>query len=130
MLRRAALISLLVFQALWLNVILPGHTRGAVTLAGFEEQSSCHETRGGGCCSHSGGSPQNFPPDDDQNSNNGNRAAHCAICFFAARLTVPVTIDLTPAPLELAFVQPPPVVSGLVSRGVVPTYLGRAPPAA
>src|SRR4051794_35307660 len=99
MFRRAALISLLVFQAVWLTVILPGHTRGAVTLPGYKPADS--ESCAGCCPQHSGTSDPATPADPG-------RAAHCAICFFAARLSVPVAIDLTPQPLELAFVRPAP----------------------
>ena len=49
-------ILLLAFQAVWLGAIVPGHTRGVVTLPGSEPA-------GGGCCAsaderscHAGGS--------------------------------------------------------------------------
>jgi hypothetical protein len=129
MLRRAALIFLLAFQSFWLAVVLPGHTRGVITVPGFKPvaTAACHEERDAGapsCCSHTGGQRARKAPVDPS------RAAHCAICFFAARLSLPVAIDLRPKPLELAFVQPPPAALEAASVERLPTYLGRAPPRA
>ena len=125
--RRVGILALLVFQAFWLNVVLPGHTRGVITLPGFEPAAdSCHADGGPaarGCCpgpSKSAGSQAPKPGDG--------RAAHCAVCFFAARLTLPATIDLTPAPLELLELAEAPRIPRVVSIERLPTYLGRGPP--
>jgi len=121
MLRRAALVSLLVFQSLWLSVIVPGHTRGAVTLPGYKSPT---------CEQDAGGCPCSTPKKDPAAPADPARAAHCAVCFFAARLTVPVAIDLTPQPLEPAFIRAVPAAEQVVSLELSPTYLGRAPPLA
>src|SRR5215218_9673907 len=101
MLRRAGVLALLIFQALWLNVVVPGHTRGAVTLPGWDEaakQPAAHA-----CCA------ADSPAKHGRSSgpkHDSDRAAHCAVCFFAVRLSLPTTIDLTPAPLEFLCVRP------------------------
>ena len=123
---RPGILALLLFQALWLNVIVPGHTRGVITLPGFEpaprqaQASASH-----GCCS----SPSPSDPSDDPQPGDG-RAANCAICFFAARLTLPPAIDLTPAPLTLLEIRNFPRAQALISLDPIPTYLGRGPPLA
>ena len=120
---RPGILALLVFQALWLNVIVPGHTRGVVTLPGFEPAYA--ETSSHGCCAGSSEPDQS----DDPQPGDG-RAANCAICFFAARLTLPATIDLTPTPLELLETRELPRARTLVSLQPIPAYLGRGPPIA
>ena len=112
--RRGGIIALIVFQSLWLNVILPGHTRGAITLPGYKAES-------GTCCKHE--SPKKQIPTND-------RASHCAVCFFAARLSMPVAIDLTPQELALCGKHDLPICETLASLDRQLTYLGRAPPAA
>ena len=82
MIRRAALVSLLVFETFWLTVVVPGHTRGAVTLPGYKASAACDEPAG--CC------PRPPKKSDPAAPADPSRAAHCAVCFFAARLTVPV----------------------------------------
>lgn len=109
--RRGAVIALVVFQSLWLNVIIPGHTRGAITLPGFK---STPDT----CCKQD--SKKQAPSDD--------RASHCAVCFFAARLSMPVVIDLTPQELALSGEQEAPAPEIVASLDVQLTYRGRAPP--
>ena len=115
--RRAGVIALPTFQALWLNVILPGHRRGAVTLPGYEPSAAQHR-----CCSQHPGSGTSDAP--------GDRAAHCAVCFFAARLSLPVFVDLTPAPLGLCGDCDVPACEAITSLDLQLTYLGRAPPVA
>ncbi|HSV12932.1 MAG TPA: hypothetical protein VLI90_01635 [Tepidisphaeraceae bacterium] len=117
-------LALLIFQAIWLNVILPGHTRGVVTTPGTECsacESSSAPQRTTTCCGSSSDSKRQQTPN--------RRAQHCAICAFAARLTLPPVIDLTPAPLgflERLALAPPARVESVRS---LPTYDGRAPPA-
>ena len=117
--RRATTIALVIFQSLWLNVVLPGHTRGAITLPGYEASSGSSQ----GCCK---------PQDHDSRDSNKptDRAAHCAICFFAARLTLPDVIDLNPAPLGLAGDAPDESRDSIASIDLRLTYLGRGPPVA
>lgn len=122
---RPGILALILFQALWLNVIVPGHTRGIVTLPGFEPASCEAEPSSHDCCA---GSRRSEPSDDPQPGDG--RAANCAICFFAARLTLPTTIDLTPAPLELLEIRDLPAGQTVVSLDAIPAYLGRGPPIA
>src|SRR4051812_27410049 len=87
---RIGRVALLIFQALWLNVILPGHTRGIITLPG----AACADS-GSGCCAKAKSSEQETPAKPNR------RAAACAVCFFAARLSTPDVVDLSPPPLGL-----------------------------
>lgn len=120
--RRPGIFALLLFQALWLNVILPGHTRGVITVPGFESApASSAAAAAHGCCS-----TRSAPADDPQPGDG--RAGSCAICYFAARLTLPPVIDLVPAPLALLEIREIPHINSLLSPGLDPTYLGRAPP--
>jgi len=121
---RALRLVLVVFEALWLNVIVPGHQRGAVALPG-EPCPACQPqvATSEPCCDDPPFEKQPARPQKDP-------AAHCAICYFAARLSTPVVIDLTLPPLRLLEVRPP--VAGDV-RTYCPTtlpYDGRGPPAA
>ena len=129
MIRRVGIFAFVLFQALWLNVILPGHTRGLITVPG-SDPASCHSTKRAAASSHSC-CPSSSRPDPSGDPKPGDgRAARCAVCFFAARLTLPTTIDLTPAPLELLEVRDVPAGESLVALDCFPTYLGRGPPAA
>src|SRR5262245_34256916 len=115
--RRAAIIALVIFQSLWLNVILPGHTRGAIALPGYEATSTASH----GCCT-----PQDHDSRDRQKPTD--RAARCAVCFFAVRLTLPDAIDLNPAALGLAGDAPDESHDAIASIDLRLTYLGRGPP--
>src|SRR5437016_2250439 len=91
---RAARIALALFQALWLNVIVPGHRRGMVALPG--ECATCQIVSRAPeiCCKGTGSHQSHRKP-----TGGGDPAARCAICFFAARLTSPPAV--TTAPLLL-----------------------------
>jgi hypothetical protein len=112
---------LLFFQAFWLNAVVPGHERGVIVMPG----GSCNtaqvaDTRPSkNCCGH-----RSDPKNDSS------RKERCAICFFAARLTVPEVPDLVPAPTRLSGEIACVVVQSSPDSQVVPTYLGRGPPAA
>lgn len=126
---RALRIAILLFQASWLNVVVPGHTRGCVALPG-ESCPACGQRAGdagSSCCdmpdgqpaaSHSHPTPRHDP------------ARHCAICYFAARLSLPVVFDFTHPPLGLSGVVAPEQVWQIVSIPFAATYDGRAPPQA
>ncbi|HEY7120630.1 MAG TPA: DUF2946 family protein [Tepidisphaeraceae bacterium] len=119
---RSLRILFVAFQAIWLNAVVPGHTRGVVTLPGWS--SSCESTGepGRSCCARDGREAgRGKSPTPAQK-------AHCAICFFAARICPPPVIDLTPSPLELLCTHPPVAHETAVSPGVRLTYFGRAPP--
>ncbi len=115
-------IALLIFQALWLNVILPGHTRGVVTLPGSGEQNEAVDNCGSCCTSKPDSS-------NDQSQSDENRAARCAVCFFAMRVTPPPVVDLRPPAMALLDIEAPPSPAAFTSYQHRLTYLGRAPPA-
>ena len=73
------------------------------------------------CCRH----------DDDKHSRSpSDPAGHCAICFFAARVSPPVVIIFTHPPLlECGEIEPPAQLIVHIPD-FASTYLGRAPPGA
>jgi hypothetical protein len=122
MVRRVGVILLLLFEAVWLNVILPGHTRGAVALPGpATPVETC-----GGCCAAK--PAEDSPPQKSAPSKE--RAARCAICAFAARLTTPTSIDLRLPPLARLEIAPLPEPVSILSHRPHATHYGRAPPTA
>jgi len=103
---------------------VPGHTRGQVGLPG-ESCDACERQVAAEavCCGmETGGKPKETP------ASKGDPAQHCAICFFAARVTAPESIDLTPPALRFAYLAPVAVAEIRTSVAVVPTYDGRGPP--
>jgi len=128
---RAFRIAMIVFQAVWLNAILPGHTRGIVTLPGGPDDcASCALAAGTAtdhCCPTA---DRDGHPVDGKAPISPGRAWRCAICHFAARLTVPPVIDLRPPALELAAVRPIEPSHRCVSLRFVPPYDACGPPAA
>jgi hypothetical protein len=96
--RRWLTISVILFQAAWLNVIVPGHTRGAVQLPGATARCCCCD--GGG--TSDGGAPKRGTPVTPQQ-----RTSNCAICFFCAHLSLPpaFVIDLSPLNMLLNLLQ-------------------------
>ncbi|HET6247146.1 MAG TPA: hypothetical protein VFE47_05545 [Tepidisphaeraceae bacterium] len=115
-------VAFLAFQFLWLNIVVPGHRRGIVSLPGSE----CCECQTGAPapahdrCAKCPKVPDRTPTDP---------ARHCAICFFSARLSPAVAVDLSHPKLELfgAVEDPPAVISH--SSPFSPTCQERAPPA-
>jgi hypothetical protein len=125
-------LAFLLFQAIWLNVVLPGHTRGIVTLAGAS-CSACATQAGDDagraaankhCCSASPASHQaRHDPTPRQKAN-------CAICAFAARITPPPPISVIPQHAGPAIALTPPLRQAAVSLELIPTYYGNGPPPA
>jgi hypothetical protein len=122
---RTLKITFLLFQALWLNVIVPGHRRGQIALPG-ESCAACEEAEesSADCCPME---DQSRRPDSPRPK--GDPAKHCLICYFAARVTPPLVIDLTPPPLRFAHLIPVPAAETRTSIIASATYDGRAPPA-
>lgn len=123
---RSFRIALLVVQALWLNVIVPGHRRGVIALPGEHcQDGGCQIAQLDGCCDMPG-------PSGKSNQSNDKRdpAQHCLICYFAARVTAPPVVDFTLPPLQLLEQLPPPLPAQVTSYTTIATYDGRAPPAA
>lgn len=119
---RSFKLTLLAFQFLWLNVVVPGHRRGIVALPGAScTQCATEMPPAKPCCQH-GEKKQPAAPSDP--------ASHCAICFFAARVSMPVVYDFTHPPLlESGQIEPPARLIVHVPD-VAFTYLGRGPPIA
>jgi hypothetical protein len=111
--RRPFTIALLVFEALFFNVFIPVHTRGMIQLAGVRNGASCCATR---------------HKDSKENPSDNKPASTCAICAFAARLSVPPAVDFAPPPTGLVEILPPPAPHVRVNPSFVPVYFGRAPP--
>jgi hypothetical protein len=112
---------LLVFQALFLNVVVPGHERGIVQLAGSPCES-CQSSRPAprSCCTNRTDSTRQ-PADPD-------RPSHCAVCSFAANLCIPPVFHLTPQALGLLEVCDPPAPHIAPSAGLQLRQRSRAPP--
>jgi hypothetical protein len=88
---------LLAYQFFFLNVVLPGHTRGAITLDG--KHTGCPMC----CCcaaaSHADKTGQPIPSQRDRDN--------CALCNFAARLTFVVPPNLRLTEFQLLEILPP-----------------------
>jgi hypothetical protein len=114
-------LAVLIFQALWLNVIVPGHQRGVVQLQGSEKVSQpvgcpfCCE-----CGATSKNTKSNSPPAAPGN---------CAICSFAAHLCVPPVVDLSLQQLRLLHRVPGEIAENLFARSILLTSDERGPPA-
>jgi hypothetical protein len=105
---RALRIAILLFEAVWLNIIVPGHTRGIVAFRSGTDDCpicpACATRSTCPCCAGKvpAGSPRNPTPVDRSN---------CAICQFMASLSLPPVYDYRPAamqPLELLPIPQPP----------------------
>jgi len=116
--RRWIGLAIAVFQAFWLNVVVPGHTRGIIQFAGAAAaQSSCPFCSGD---SQSG--------KDSKSKEPAKPADGCAICFFAAHLTVPPPIDLTLPKMQLLHLLPDEVAEDLTHCVVFLPFDNRGPP--
>lgn len=81
--------AVLVWFALWMGVIMPGHTRGAVRLPGMDEApdgASCCCSADSGCDTTDGGDENDKTPADP--------AKCCAICYVNATLNTPPPLTL------------------------------------
>jgi len=107
--------AILLFQSFWLNVVIPGHTRGVVQLPGGRTVECCPF-----CKPISSGDSSDKPKPGPP--------ATCAICFFAAHMSVPPAIDLSPGPLRFLHL----LVAETARRVSYPKafvpYDGRGPP--
>jgi hypothetical protein len=111
---RAMRILLLIFEALWLSVVVPGHRRGVVPLPG-ERCVACEPAKQRGCSERNSSKPVD-------------PASHCAICYFAARLSPPPAIQFAPPRLQFLCAAQSPVPPSRPTLPLLPTYDGRGPP--
>ena len=119
-LNKSVSVFLLVFEAVFLNVIVPGHTRGVITLTGKNSVVSMADL---GCpfCSHQSNSDPKKAPD-------GKDQQECAICHLAVRLTLPPVVDFRLGELTLLEVVPPPAPVQAPVCIIVPVQYCRGPP--
>jgi hypothetical protein len=116
--------ALLLYQFFFFNILLPGHTRGAITLDGkhhSDEPACC-------CC----GSNLSTPPANGQQSKQApsqKDRENCAICSLAVRVMPTPLFAISLPPLTFLKTVDADPVWHAVSVDSIPTYLGRAPPA-
>jgi hypothetical protein len=115
---RAACALLLAFQCFFLNVVLPGHTRGAITLSGKSLVCSMGDL---GCpfCGHSDPAKKS-PTRQDQSD--------CAICHLAMRIATEAPVDFHITDLGLLYIAPPSEIQTPVLAAIVSLPLCRGPP--
>jgi hypothetical protein len=118
--KRAGIICLLIYQAIFLNVVLPGHTRGAITLTG---NSKLAGILADGCCPRRdrGHADKNKIPTPKDREN-------CALCHMAARITAAPAVNLTLPKLGLTELLSVPAALEAEPFQWRPIYYGRAPP--
>jgi len=122
MLRRAGIIALSIFELVWLNVVIPGHTRGAVTMP-----CGCSTATSTASCPFCDPAAGNKPAGSHHSPTPGDRE-HCALCFFAAHLTIPPAVDLwAPRLLFLNYIKAA-AAEHLIPRDALVPYDVRGPP--
>jgi len=120
--RRLIGVALLVYQFFFFNILLPGHTRGAITLDGkhHPDEASCC------CCGEVPAAPAK--PGDPKSAPSQKDRENCAICNLAVRVMPAPLFTISLPPLTfLKTVDPEPAWQA-VSVDRISTYLGRAPP--
>jgi hypothetical protein len=118
---RFILFFLLIYQALFLNVLLPGHTRGAITIDGKHTTDACPC-----CCCCGGDKAATANPDFGMPSKRDRE--HCAFCEFAVGLiSIPIVKFTLPefGLLDVLPIAPPRVV---ISLDRISTYFACGPP--
>jgi len=122
--RRLGVLALLVYEFIFFAIIVPGHSRGSITLDGKQHGAllSCCCC----CCCDSSpadsgaGSKKRPTPEDRKN---------CAICNLAARVMhTPIFCVVLPK-MGLLDIAPPPAPDAFISLELIQTYLSRGPPA-
>ena len=112
---------LLVFQAVFLNVIVPGHTRGQITLSG----THCQDDGGCPMCRRARGE---VPAAKSPVAPSQRDREQCAVCQFVAGLTTAPVVRLTLPEMGLLDLLPVPPPAAVASLQLVPTYLACGPP--
>lgn len=120
--RRLATILLLLYQAAFLNVFVPAHTRGQFTLD--DRTPAAARISAAGCCApHSSSrTPGDHTPTPADRAN-------CAVCHLATHYTPPPVTELRPEPLGFAHLLPPATHDSPTTTSSPLPYHGRAPPA-
>lgn len=129
---RSLRILLIGIFSLWFGIIVPGHERGAIRVAGANTNAtgdaSCHTVAKSTCdhcptqSSHSSQSsdqPVKAPADPSQ---------HCAICKFIGLLDAPIVIQFELPTVELMGMLDPPALRSIAALSVLSIDRGRGPP--
>ena len=126
--RRLSVILLLLFQAVFLNIVVPGHLRGVVTRSGKTSIRQLGDLACGGCC-------KRLPADNGKNAPHERKSEptpqdrkDCAICYVAALLNVPSAIVIELPPLEQIELLPDSVPQIVEASSYVHTYDACGPP--
>ncbi|MCC6239030.1 MAG: hypothetical protein IT448_01840 [Phycisphaerales bacterium] len=132
-------ILLVLFLGVWLNAILPGHTRGAVTVPSRGGEAAHQKTAADSCCASTSVSttvsaccqppPQSTKAGEECQTGRHSKAARCALCFYANLMCPAVGVVVSPPPpaflkrcAQVSFVEP--------AASTLFHYDGRAPPLA
>ena len=120
--RRSLRIFVLLLQAWFLNVVIPGHTRGQITVAGYRPDAKS-------CCGDCGGDDgESAAPKSGKSQPTSSDRAHCAVCYFAAGLDIAAPIITPPMRgSDSTWIEISPV-SHPVEPLLILAYFGRAPP--
>src|SRR5687767_7541124 len=100
--------SFILFQFVWLNVVLPGHTRGCVALPGSHPVTGAADVIGDSCCPSGPALRTDGQPDrHDHGAPTDDARRRCALCYFAARVSSPPPVSFAHPPLGLCATLPP-----------------------
>jgi hypothetical protein len=122
---RVVRIAILLFEVVWFNIIVPGHTRGIVVVqSGATSTETCPLCAAVACplCA------QHAAPNSSKNPTPADRA-NCAICQFMAHLSLPPVYDFRPASLKLLELLPIPQPQTRESVALIDHAHCRGPPA-
>lgn len=124
---RSLRILLLGLFSLWFGIIVPGHERGAIRVAGADVldagdgSDTCHTVKTCDHCPITGKPKETAPTPVDPSS-------HCAICKFIGVLDAPVMIAFDLPSTHLLAVLDPPVLESLAGIRFISMDRGRGPP--
>jgi len=116
-------LAILLFEAFFLNVVVPGHQRGVVQLPGSDAKLG--QTCPFCCCDGP------TAPNHSQNSKSDTPekpTGTCAICAFAAQLSLPPVFDCTLTRLMLLCPVADQIPSPPVARIILLPFDERGPP--
>jgi len=117
--------AIILWQFLSLNVVIPGHTRGMITMPGSNATPAGRTAAADSCCSL----PAEDSHDGDTDRPTSQQRRSCAVCHVAANHTPPPVfcIDLQPGDASIQRVCP--VATQVASRHIPLPYFPSGPPA-
>jgi hypothetical protein len=116
---------LLLYEFVFFNIVVPGHTRGAITLDGKHTSDSFLACC---CCRCNTASDLTAGKHSHKQVPSQRDRANCAICNLAARVVPPDVISFIPQVFEFLRMVTLPIPSVPASISRISIYLGRAPP--